>query len=63
MSEQYRIDPVADPMLSETQPTSFPQRSNARHLHEPAFTGLDVLAFAVTLIMVCGPLAMGAFRL
>ena len=24
MSEQYRTDPVADPMLSETQPSSFP---------------------------------------
>ena len=34
-----------------------------RRVNEPLFTGLDVAAFAVALIMVCGPLAFGAFGL
>ena len=32
-----------------------------RHVNEPLFTGADMAAFVVTLVMVCGPLAMGAF--
>ena len=34
-----------------------------RRVNEPLFTGLDVAAFVVTLVMVCGPLAFGAFGL
>lgn len=34
-----------------------------RMVREPMFSGLDILAFAVSLVMVCMPLAMGAFGL
>lgn len=34
-----------------------------RAVQEPAVTGLDLLAFAVILVMVCGPLALGALGL
>lgn len=34
-----------------------------RMVREPNFTPLDVAAFAVTLVMVCGPLAFGALGL
>ena len=34
-----------------------------RMVREPAFTGVDIAAYVVIFIMVCGPLAMGAFRL
>ena len=35
----------------------------ARSLGEPFFTAGDFAAYAVTLVMVCGPLAYGAFGL
>ena len=34
-----------------------------RIVREPALTGAEALAFALVLIMVCGPLAFGAFGL
>lgn len=41
----------------------FPARfgRSLRIMREPGFTAGDVAAFAVALIMVCGPLALGAF--
>lgn len=34
-----------------------------RIVREPVLTGAELLAFAVILVMVCGPLALGAFGL
>ena len=32
-----------------------------RIVRVPALTGLEALAYALILVMVCGPLALGAF--
>lgn len=34
-----------------------------RIVREPVLTGAELLAFAVIFVMVCGPLALGAFGL
>lgn len=43
---------------------TFPQHGRqARVVREPSFTPGEMLAYAVILVMVCGPLALGAFGL
>lgn len=34
-----------------------------RMIREPVLTGKDMAAYAVIIVMVCGPLALGAFGL
>lgn len=43
-------------------PFTRPERP-LRIVREPRFSGLDFAAFAVTFVMVCMPLALGAFGL
>jgi hypothetical protein len=57
MTEEFRDD------LRPTESREAYSGRTQRRMNEPMFTGMDVAAFVVTLIMVCGPLAMGAFRL
>lgn len=47
--------------MSDHDPNAYGQRT--RVVREPLFTPLDVAAFAVSLVMVCMPLAFGAFGL
>lgn len=60
MTEETRDDPG---LAESREAFSATAGRRLRHVNEPMFTGGDVAAFAVTLIMVCGPLAMGAFGL
>jgi hypothetical protein len=55
MTEQYQ-----DRTLGES---GYATGRRGLRVNEPLFTGLDVAAFAVALVMVCGPLAFGAFGL
>ena len=61
MTEQFRDDP-RDLRAEENAALAARMGRSPRLAPEPAFTPLDVAAYAVTLIMVCGPLALGAFR-
>ena len=49
--------------MSNTDHGSYepPTAPRPRHIREPLVTPLDVAAYAVALIMVCMPLALGAF--
>ena len=62
MTDQFRDEP-RDYRAEENATFRTGAGHTLRIVREPAFTPLDVAAFVVTLIMVCGPLAMGAFRL
>jgi hypothetical protein len=55
MTEQYQ-----DRTLGESGFAAATDR-RARRMGEPYFTPGDIAAYAVALIMVCGPLAFGAF--
>ena len=62
MTDQFRDEP-RDVRIEDNASLEARMDRSARRVNEPAFTPGDVAAFVVTLIMVCGPLAMGAFRL
>lgn len=51
--------------MTDPHTSSFPTHAD-RHLRmvrEPMFSGLDLVAFLLALVMVCMPLALGAMGL
>ncbi|MCA3575212.1 MAG: hypothetical protein IOC86_14945 [Aestuariivirga sp.] len=57
MTEQYQDRTVGESAFAAARDR------RARRLGEPFFTAGDFAAYAVALVMVCGPLAFGAFGL
>ena len=62
MTSEFRDEP-RDFRAEDNASLAARRGGSARLVREPFFTPGDVAAFVVTLIMVCGPLAMGAFQL